>query len=92
MSTFDLSPLNGFEIEPQIKIDESCALYLTSRNSVAGHATIKIGNIFSRARTYICYESQHKTPEERDDIGTLRDDSGDTTRSPPLANRERVLG
>ena len=84
MSTFYLSPLNGFEIEPQIRIDESCALYLTSRNSVAGHATIK--------RPFICYGTQHKTPEEREDIGTLQDDDGDTMQSPPLANRGRVLG
>ena len=84
MSTFYLSPLNGFEIESQIRIGESCALCLTSRNSVAGHATIK--------SPFICYGAQHKTPEEREDIGTLQDDNGDTMQSPPLANRGRVLG
>ncbi|CAM9962819.1 unnamed protein product, partial [Ascophyllum nodosum] len=44
MCTFYPSPLNGFEVESQIGIDESCALYLPPRNSVVGHATIESGN------------------------------------------------
>ena len=40
---------------------------------------------------YACYESQHKIPEEQEDIEKRREDNGTTMRSPPLANRGRVL-
>ena len=41
---FSPSPLNGFEIESQVGIDEICALHFPARNSLVGHATIKSGN------------------------------------------------
>ena len=41
---FSPSPLNGFEIESLVGIDEICALHLPPRNALVGHATIKSGN------------------------------------------------
>ena len=48
--------------------------------------------VYAKDKGGACYDSQHKIPDERGNIGKIREDNGDTTGSPPFAKRRRVFG